>query len=297
MTPRQITKIAGGGLAAVIALFVLFSSFYTVNQTERAVVLTNGAVSRVDGPGLHFKFPIVQSAVTVDLTQQVFDAGTMEGYSNDKQPANFEISVNYHVDPTRVDELYGNYQSIENFEGKRLSQAIPDLFKKTFSNYTSTTAIKERTKLGLDAVTSIKQALSGEPVVIESLNIKDIKFSDSYIQAIQAQQNAEVGVLTRRQELEQKKVEAQITVTGAQAMADSGFVVAQANARATQVQGDAEASAIRAKGDAEAAVIAAKGRALQDNPSIIQFTTADRWNGTLPTTMIPGGAVPLVNLK
>jgi len=47
---------------------------------------------------------------------------------------------------------------------------------------------------------------------------------------------------------------------------------------------------------AEADAIRAKGAALRDNPTLIALTSAERWNGILPTTMVPGGAVPFVNV-
>lgn len=50
-------------------------------------------------------------------------------------------------------------------------------------------------------------------------------------------------------------------------------------------------------GEAEAAAIDAKGRALKDNPQLVDLVQAERWDGVLPTTMVPGGSVPMVTLK
>jgi hypothetical protein len=50
-------------------------------------------------------------------------------------------------------------------------------------------------------------------------------------------------------------------------------------------------------GNAEAEAINARGRALRDNPTLIELVSAERWNGVLPTTMVPGAAVPFVNVK
>lgn len=67
----------GGGLGpliavAVIALLVFtgFNSVYTVDESERAVVLRLGEFSRVETPGLQFKIPYVdQIAGKVNVTQ------------------------------------------------------------------------------------------------------------------------------------------------------------------------------------------------------------------------------------
>jgi hypothetical protein len=41
----------------------------------------------------------------------------------------------------------------------------------------------------------------------------------------------------------------------------------------------------------------ARGRALRDNPMLIDLVQAERWNGALPTTMIPDSTVPFMNMN
>ena len=45
----------------IISLFILYSSFFTVDQTKQAIVLQFGEPKRVvNDPGLNFKIPFVQ---------------------------------------------------------------------------------------------------------------------------------------------------------------------------------------------------------------------------------------------
>jgi membrane protease subunit HflK len=53
LTPRMIVI----GIVVVLALIVVLSSFFIVDQTEESVVLNLGKFSRLVGPGLHFKLP------------------------------------------------------------------------------------------------------------------------------------------------------------------------------------------------------------------------------------------------
>ena len=53
ITPAIVLIVIG----AIIALILLFSSFFVVDQKEEAVVLNFGKFSRILGPGLHFKLP------------------------------------------------------------------------------------------------------------------------------------------------------------------------------------------------------------------------------------------------
>lgn len=68
---------SGGGLASLLALvivagsvFVLFNAFYTVDESERAVVLRLGKFHSVESPGLRWKIPFVDQIVAkVNITQ------------------------------------------------------------------------------------------------------------------------------------------------------------------------------------------------------------------------------------
>lgn len=58
---------------------------------------------------------------------------------------------------------------------------------------------------------------------------------------------------------------------------------------------EAAAKAIKLRGEAEAAAIDARGKALRDNPALVALTQAERWDGKLPTTMVPNGSVPMLS--
>ncbi|MDY8015799.1 prohibitin family protein, partial [Escherichia coli] len=48
---------------------------------------------------------------------------------------------------------------------------------------------------------------------------------------------------------------------------------------------------------AEAEAIRLRGEALRENPGLVALTTAERWDGKLPDTMIPGSTVPFISTK
>ena len=97
---------------------------------------------------------------------------------------------------------------------------------------------------------------------------------------------AEVEVAKLQQNALREKVQAEITVTQAKAQAESVKAHAAAEADATRMKGEAEAAAIKAKGDA-----------LRQNPNLVELIKAERWNGTLPQTMLPNSAVPFIDVK
>ena len=72
--------------------------------------------------------------------------------------------------------------------------------------------------------------------------------------------------------------------------------VQTATAAQIREQAQANADAIRLHGEAEGRAIAAKAKAFQDNPGYTNLIAVERWNGTLPHTMLPGSALPFISI-
>ncbi len=83
-------KIALRVILAIFIIITIFSGFYTVKETQNAVVTMFGKVLRTDTSGLYFKIPWLQQAHIVDITTH----GTGIGYTIDKNGQNITDSDN-----------------------------------------------------------------------------------------------------------------------------------------------------------------------------------------------------------
>jgi regulator of protease activity HflC (stomatin/prohibitin superfamily) len=280
----------------IVGLTVLFGSWYTVDQTERGVLLRNGALVEIVQPGLRFKTPWIESVYKIDMKTHTHTYGydkssgkdTMEAYSRDQQPAFLRVSITTRVDPSKVDELYTRFGGdLEAAVSRLITPQIHAQTKVVFGQYTAANAISERGGLNTRVGDAIKAAIKYDPLfIVESVQVENISFSAEYIKSIEQRMQAEVEVQRLQQNLQREKVQADIAVT-------------QANGRAEAVRAEAKANAdaITLRGNAEATAIAARGKALGDNPNLVTLVQAEKWNGTLPTTMVPGSAVPFISVK
>lgn len=284
---KKMNAIVGGGIAAVVglvALTVVGGSWYTVGEGYRGVALRNGAVIGTSDPGLGFKLPIIDSVVDISIQSQAQMYENVLVYSRDQQTAGLTISVNYRFPPDQVETIYREYGGESGVVSRLLDRRVLEEVKNVFGKFNAVTAIQERERLAAEVQMAIQTAVIG-PIIVESVQIENIDFSDAYENSIEQRMLAEVEVQRVQQNAEREKVTAEITVIQAQAEADAQL------ARAT-----AEAEAIRIRGEAEASAIRARGEALRDNPSLVDLVQAERWNGALPTTMVPGSAVPFMNV-
>src|SRR3954468_3748840 len=92
--PRPPWRVIGFAVLALVALIVIWSSFYTVPAESEAVVLRFGRFLRIAQPGLNFKIPLgVDDYTLVQTRRQLkleFGFYTA-GYTNVDQPSRDQV--------------------------------------------------------------------------------------------------------------------------------------------------------------------------------------------------------------
>jgi regulator of protease activity HflC (stomatin/prohibitin superfamily) len=260
-------------LGGLVIVYGVFASWYQVDQGERAVVLRFGQLVGESGPGLHFKLPWVDAVRKITVQNQNNRYSNLEAYSRDQQPAILTVSVTYVVaDPSALYEQYGDLEgAVRRLIDPRLTAGI----KTIFGQYDAVRAIQERAALNNDFASAVTSAIDGGPVNIISVQIENIDFSDAYEQSVEQRMLAQVEIQRREQNLRTTEVEAQIARTKA----------------------EGEAEAIKLRGEAEAAAISARAEALRMNADLVHLQAVEKWDGKLPTTMVPNSALPFINVQ
>lgn len=257
-----------------MSLLTLWMGVFSIEQYERGIITRNGALHRVAEPGLGFKMPWIDSLTRIDMRERNPKYHDMEMYSSDQQLAKIDASVVLSPKVDKLPELYTKYGSVDNAIKIVIAPVMPAEIKVVFGKYTAAKAIQERDKLNMDAKDRILYALGENSIFnIFRVPVEDIEYSKEYVKSVEQRMMAEVEVLKVRQNWEKEKVAADIVKT----------------------QADAVAYQIQTKGDAEARAIEAKTKALANNPKYIEMMQAERWDGRLPTTVLPNTAVPLLN--
>lgn len=285
MKAGQIAGIVGFGFAALLGLSTVLGSWYTIGERERGILTRNGAVIGVAKPGLGFKLPFFDGVEKMSLETRIANYQKLSGYSRDQQPATMVVSVNYTMVPGKVLDIYTRYGGEDGLVARLITPRVQSEMKTVFGKFTAVSAVQERDRLNTEVKEAIAEA-AGDLVTIDGVQIENIDFSDAYEASVEQRMLAEVEVQKLRQNAEREKVQAEIAVTQANAKAKAVRAMAEADADATKLKGAAEATAIRARGEA-----------LRDNPALVGLVQAERWDGKLPSTMIPGAATPMLNLK
>lgn len=237
-------------LVAIFVLITIFSSFYTVKETESVVVTTFGKASLVDEKGLHFMIPYIQEATSVDTTVK----GLRIGYSEDSDGNAYSVeheSIMITSDYNFIDcDFYISYQVTDPIKYLYNSDE-PDLILKniamssirsTVSAFSVDNAITTgKAQIQSNVKTMIKTELEQEDIGITLVDasIQDVEPpTDNVIEAFTAVETAKQGKESAINEANAYRNE-QIPAAEAQADRIIQEAVAKKTARINEATGQA----------------------------------------------------------
>lgn len=235
-----------------ILLFLGVSPFYIVQAGERAVLLTFGDPSMTPvAEGLHFKVPLVQTVVIMDVKTQKYEADASAA-SKDLQTVTAKIVTNYHLVPESVPRLYKEIG--RDYTTRVIQPMEQEVTKANTAKFTAEELITKREEVRQGIKTMLKERLAERGIIVEEVSIVNFDFSPEFSKAIEAKVTQEQMALTAKNKLEQTKYEADQRIA-------------------------------QAKGEAEAIKIQAASIQTQGGAAYVQLQAINKWNGALPTFM------------
>lgn len=255
------SKIALLSVVALIAVMIIFSSFYTIKSTERGVLSTFGKISpSVIEDGLHVKIPFIQTIKKVNIQQKKFD-GTESSYTRDVQTSEVKYTINYDLVRSNVNNLIRNVG--EDYHNRIVVPFIRSAMKESFGNFAATEIVENRDAVRREIESTLRRTLDSNYFLNIQFQLVDIDFDDEFENAIKEKQVAEQNALKAKN----------VTI---------------------QVEEQAKQTKIKAEADAEA--IRIKAKALESNPKLVEYEAVQKWDGKMPEYMM-GNSLPLINLK
>jgi membrane protease subunit HflC len=247
-------------MALVVAvLFALLGSVFVVREGHSAIVLNLGRVVRTDiGPGLHFKFPLVETARVFDRRLQVLPAEPERYLTSERK----DVSVDFFA-LGRIEDLRAFYRATggdERVAIERLAPIIKDALRNEINSRTLSEVVSgDRSKIIGQQLDAINRGAATLGVRIADLRIKQIDLpTDSQV----------IRDVYRRMSAQRQQVASALRAEGeeqaqqirANADRDRAVILAEA---------ERDAQKLRGEGDAEAAQLYAK--AANRDPSFFAF--------------------------
>ena len=207
-------------IAVVVVLVFLFAKpWVEVGPGQRGVVLNFGAVQdNVLGEGLHFRIPVVQEVVLLDVKVQKVVTDTVAA-SADLQDVTSSIALNYHLVPDKANIVYQTIGA--SYKERIIDPAILEVVKAVSARYSAEELITKRPQVSEAMRMSLTDRLKEYNIAVDAFSIVAFSFSKVFAEAIEAKQTAEQLALKARRDLERVKIEAEQKITAAKAEAES----------------------------------------------------------------------------
>lgn len=159
---------------AVVLLAVVSQSFFTVHQTQKALVLQLGdPIDKVYGPGLHFKLPFIQNVLYFDARILDYDARSTEAFTVDKKAIVLDNYARWRI--SNPLQFYKTMRTIPGAQA-RLDDVVYSQLRALVGGYTLTEVVSSHRAQIMEEVTRKVAALM-EPFGVEVVDVR-IKRTD-----------------------------------------------------------------------------------------------------------------------
>jgi modulator of FtsH protease HflC len=248
----------GIALAGVLAMVVLASmSLFTVDQRERAIVFQFRQVKEViTTPGLHFKWPLIQTVSYFDARILTLDTPDAERYiTSEKKNLLVDSFVKWQI--TDVRQYYISIGD-EAQAQTRISQTVNATLREEFGKHTVHEVVSEDRN---EIMKTVRERANQDAKKI------GVEIIDVRLKRVDLPQEVSESVY-KRMDAERKSVANQLRSEGSAA---AERIRAEADKEREVIIANAYRDAQRVKGEGDAKAAAAYAQAFGQNPEFYAF--------------------------
>lgn len=274
----NVTKIIKHVVIFLVAITLFFEVFGSIAAGEIGIRTRFSKVVGIVNQGLYVKIPFIESVKVLETRTRTInydrngnegdtaDSSSLTGASKDLQDVSIGVMVNYKLDAQKAENIFNQYKTNENFESNVIEPIIRETVKSVSAQYTAEELVTKRLEYSDKVTALLSERFLTKDSILERFSITNFEFSKAFSQAIEAKVTAVQTAEAAKNKLEQVKFEAQQTVE-------------------------------KAKAEAEAIRISAQAINSQGGADYVNLKAIEKWNGQLPIQMIPGSAVPFINVN
>ncbi len=232
-------------VAAVMALGVLFSSFYTVAEDEYAYVIRFSKVEHVESvAGPHLKVPFLDSVITVPKNILLYDLNPSDVLTSDSKAMSVDSYVMWRIsDPMTFYRTIGSIAEAQ----MRLDAATYNALKNIIGTFLQEEIVTQSADDGRNALSEeisdrVKEAVPGYGIEVLDVKIKRFDLPEENEQAVYRRM-----ISDRNQIAEKYRAEGSSEATMMRNNVDKqvNIIVSDATARAEEIKAEGEAEYMR----------------------------------------------------
>ena len=298
-------------IAIAFGLFIL-KPFAIINSGEVGIKINTGKFEDTPlQPGLHFFIPVLQKIVPVNTRVRMITYSNenkqvlSDGYSRyegglRRNPAirvmdsrgldvDIDLAVQYHLRPESAPTTIANWGTA--WEDKIINTKVREIVRDVIGKYAAENLPQKRPEIAKEIQDKVRikvEAIEGKPVVLDSVELRNIVLPAKIKAKIEELQAEKQNVMIAEQQKDRAKREAERKAEIARGEAEKKRIEAQGHADKIRIEADAQAKANKIIADS----LTTDLLQLEQIKTQGKFNEALKVNKDAQIFLTPGGAVP-----
>ncbi len=298
--------------AVIIIAFFIFKPFTIINSGEVGIKVTTGKFQEEPlTPGLHFYIPVFEKIIPVNTRVRMITYSNenkqilSDGYSRyegglRRNPAirvmdsrglgvDIDLAVQYHLRPESAPKTIATWGTA--WEDKIINTKVREIVRDVIGKYAAENLPQKRTEIAKeiqDRVRKKVEAIPGKPVVLDSVELRNIELPSKIKTKIEELQAEKQNVMIAEQQKDRAKREAERKAEIARGEAQKRRIEAQGKADQIRIEAGAQAKA----NEIIAHSLTDKLLQMEQIHTQGKFNDALKVNKDAQIFLTPGGAVP-----
>lgn len=266
MNFKQIIISGVSAFLFIVIMSIVFTNCYTVDTGEVAIISRFGKVTSVEGEGLHFKTPFIESKDFMEIREKTYIFGktdeqntSLEVSTKDMQSIFLDLTVQANI--TDPEKLYRAFKNKHEYRFVR--PRVKEVVQSTIAKYTIEEFVSKRSEISKQIDNDVSEELAEYGMNVNNVSLVNHDFSDEYERAIEQKKIAEQAVEKAKAEQQKLLVEQENRVK-----------VAELKVREKELQ--------------------AKANAVEANtltPALLKKLAIEKWDGRLPKVSSGSGVI------
>jgi regulator of protease activity HflC (stomatin/prohibitin superfamily) len=269
-------NIRGGAIATVFVVLILIAvasstfKYAQVDEGQRGIIITQGAVEGIQEPGIFFRVPAPFTRVELVNVRRQSRQITQNVASSDKQLYDIDIQIDYSrkTDEASLKASYGRIGVNDEQLNLVLDGFINEALKSASTQFTLDQALSDRGTFSQRIRQFLTQPVGEGQVApvdqlyinLEAVKVLDIKVGEEYARLLAEKANLEVQIET--EEKRRQQIEAQQA---------NNLFQAEQEAKVSLTKEKGRTAAALEAANREAQVRAIQGRYWRENPELFEL--------------------------